>query len=291
MNCPVCFSGPVKILGERNGMRQYKCSYCFSEGEMEDTAKMTLLKAEAEGRAKAESEDNIQKKIDAVMSSRGNDGERVFEMNINAVLEIRANCGSGSGFLINHSGYGITNTHVVADEKGNISSGLKAKVAGEWVSMKVITTYGEPSSLDDIALIKLDRVPTMAKPVTIGDSSKVKTGQSIYIIGNSLGKGICLVGGHVSDANREGFIMTDANANPGNSGGPVFNQDGLCISVHDKGELSEVVTSITGVSERGGLVGSQVGIKAAGMKCSIPINHVKKLVAATERKLGLSILF
>ncbi|MBR0348325.1 MAG: trypsin-like peptidase domain-containing protein, partial [Clostridia bacterium] len=98
-------------------------------------------------------------------------------------------------------------------------------------------TKSEFCSNKDIAVIRLTKMPGRATPLRFGDSSKVRTGERIYIIGNSLGEGTCITSGIISDNDRNGQFMYDSATNGGNSGGPVFDEDGHVIATHVRGKL------------------------------------------------------
>ena len=188
----------------------------------------------------------------------------VFEHNINAVCEIDAfNSqgvgGSGTGFIINDEGILLTNVHVVTVD--NVAAtDITVTVAGESVKAKVLelgdNKGGDGGGLD-VAVVRLARVPRKSTHVTVGSSKDLKHGENIYYIGNSLGEGLCITRGIISDPRRDTGrgerIMTDAATNPGNSGGPLFNEAGEVIGIH--------------VSARA---------NAVGMKYAIPIDAAKK---------------
>ena len=192
-------------------------------------------------------------------------GADLFDRNVNGVMEISTRVGlsffSGSGYLINSQGYAITNSHVVVED-GKLCDSCSAHIAGEKVPVKVIAvgTKSEFCSNKDIAVIRLNRVPSKATPVRFGDSSKVRTGERIYIIGNSLGEGTCITSGIISDNNRDGQFMYDSATNGGNSGGPVFNEDGCVIATHVRGKLDGR------------------GSKVQGMNGGIPCEYAKRML-------------
>jgi serine protease Do len=139
----------------------------------------------------------------------------------------------GSGFIIDRDGIVLTNNHVVAgaDEvKVRLSDdrSLDAKVEGS-----------DPAT--DVAVIRILKPPRDLRPVTLGDSDKVRVGDYVLAIGNPLGLGQTVTMGIVSAKNRalggrlvnlEDFIQTDAAINQGNSGGPLFNFDGAVIGIN-----------------------------------------------------------
>ena len=186
-------------------------------------------------------------------------GADIFEKNINGVLEISMSNGRASGYLIHSNGYAITNSHAVALSNGRSCGQCTVKVAGETVNARVVAMGTEDNSRhctnDDLALIQLQRVPFKATPLRFGDYSKVRTGERIFVIGNSLGAGTCITSGIISDRDRQGQLMYDCATNPGNSGGPVFNSEGLVIGTH-----------VAGTSPN--------GVKVQGMNIAIPCSAV-----------------
>ncbi len=201
-----------------------------------------------------------------VVEKQADHGADVFDANIKGVLEITWSDGkckhSGSGFLIAKDGLAITNTHVVTDQNGQSCKKVAVKICGENVSADVVRLgdqkHGSGDGID-LALIKLARVPQKAKPLSFENYENVRNGEKIFVIGNSLGFGTCITGGIVSDkARRLGnhvVLMTDCAVNPGNSGGPMFNEKGLVIG-----------TIVSGITE------------AEGMNFAIPANEVLKFI-------------
>ena len=154
--------------------------------------------------------------------------ERFFGENI-PDQEFR-NRGLGSGFIVSPDGYVITNNHVIqkADE---------IEVVLEDGSKHAATVVGtDPKT--DIALLKIN--PGRAIPaVSLGNSSTLEIGDSVFAIGNPFGLGNTVTSGIVSAKGRslglgayDDFIQTDAAINPGNSGGPLFNFNGEVVGVN-----------------------------------------------------------
>lgn len=143
----------------------------------------------------------------------------------------------GTGFVITTNGLIVTNKHVVPD----VNAKYKVVLGKELVD--VVNIYRDP--VTDLAIIKVEK--NNLKPVTMGDSDKIKVGQSVIAIGTALGefrstvtKGVVsgLGRGIVANTPFEGserldnVIQTDAAINPGNSGGPLFNLKGEVIGVN-----------------------------------------------------------
>jgi serine protease Do len=136
----------------------------------------------------------------------------------------------GSGFIIDPSGYIVTNNHVVqdADEITVIlqdDTNLTATLVGR-------------DKKTDLALLKV----TSKKPlpaVNWGDSDKMRVGDWIVAIGNPYGLGGTVTAGIISARARDinsgpydEYLQTDAPINRGNSGGPMFNMDGDVVGVN-----------------------------------------------------------
>ena len=146
----------------------------------------------------------------------------------------------GSGFIIDESGYVVTNNHVIdkADEVTVIlhdDTSLKAEIVGR-------------DEKTDLALLKVEpTVPLTA--VKWGDSDSTRVGDWVMAIGKPFGLGGTVTAGIVSARARDiqsgpydDYLQTDASINRGNSGGPMFNLDGEVIGVNT------AIFSVTGGS-------------------------------------------
>jgi serine protease Do len=158
-----------------------------------------------------------------------------------AVVMVSTPGGLGSGFIITPDGYVVTNDHVVQGEtkititlfeKGKDGRIAKRKV--EKVKIVAINAYV------DLALLKMEDQKDLPI-VYLGDSDKIRMGQSVYAVGNPLGLERSVSEGIVSTLNRpfEGlvYIQTTTQINPGNSGGPLFNLKGEVIGVTNMGYM------------------------------------------------------
>lgn len=190
----------------------------------------------------------------------GDIGADIYEKNVNGVCEISTSSSKGSGYLIDAmGGYVITNSHVVALDDGKSCSTCNVKVADRTVRATVVRMGTEKKNEHcgnrDLALLKLAQVPLGATEIKFGNFDAVRTGERIYVIGNSMGYGTCITSGIISDSNRNGQLMYDCPTNPGNSGGPVFDSKGLVIGTH-----------VAGFSPN--------GAKVQGMNFAIPAQSV-----------------
>ena len=177
--------------------------------------------------------------------------------------------GTGSGFVIDDQGRVVTNDHVV-DRATTVTVRFGEKQ--DPIPAKVLGT--DPST--DVALLKIDpdKVKGGIKPVTLGDSSKLRVGEPTVAIGSPFGLDGSLTTGVVSALDRtvrspngfsiDGVVQTDAAINPGNSGGPLLDGQGRVIGVN-----AQIATN-----------GSDSN---SGVGFAIPVNTVKQVVPALER--------
>lgn len=122
---------------------------------------------------------------------------------------------------------------------------------------------------NDLAIIKVEKNDLV--PVELGDSDKLKVGQTVIAIGialgefrstvtkgviSGLGRGITAGVNYYEQERLEGVIQTDAAINPGNSGGPLIDLSGKVVGVN------------VAVSQNAQSIGF-----------ALPINTVKKLLA------------
>lgn len=137
----------------------------------------------------------------------------------------------GTGTIINDEGLILTAAHVV-DNADELTIDVPKR--GHFQA-KVLASYAPA----DIALIKLISHEGDFKAVQIADSDKTSIGEEVFIIGTPYGLSHTLTVGHLSgrrihpsnnDIKLE-FLQTDAAINQGNSGGPMFNQQGELVGV------------------------------------------------------------
>ena len=136
----------------------------------------------------------------------------------------------GSGFVVDPSGFVVTNNHVIADSDEitvifNDESEYPAKLIGT-------------DSKTDLALLKIERSEPFPY-VEWADSDEVRVGDWMIAIGNPFGLGSTVTAGIVSARGRDiragpydDFFQIDAPINRGNSGGPSFTLDGRVFGVN-----------------------------------------------------------
>jgi putative serine protease PepD len=144
----------------------------------------------------------------------------------------------GTGIVLNEKGLILTNDHVV---KGARSITIDA--SGSSNTTRGATLVGEEAN-KDLALIRVDPSGLGLKPLTLASSSSAQVGDTVYAIGTPYGLEETFTKGIVSALGREvsapdgakitGAIQTDAALNPGNSGGPLLNEQGEVIGVNSQ---------------------------------------------------------
>jgi len=177
-------------------------------------------------------------------------------------LPTREDATIGTGFVVSDKGIIITNKHVVSDSETRYTV-----VTKDGQKYEVRKIFRDPNL--DLAVVQIDA--TGLKTLELGDSSKLKVGQTVIAIGNALGKLTNTVTtGVVSGLGRsvtagdpfggsleslDNLIQTDAAINPGNSGGPLLNSAGQVVGVN---------------------VATTEGAQNIGF--AIPINSVKQII-------------
>jgi serine protease Do len=140
----------------------------------------------------------------------------------------------GSGVVISHDGYVVTNSHVVGEDVRRIAEVSIALADKRELRGKVVGT--DPAT--DIALLKIDA--DGLSPLPWGDSSKLQVGEWVLAIGSPFQLSQTVTAGIVSAIGRsnvgftdyEDFIQTDAAINPGNSGGALIDTRGELVGIN-----------------------------------------------------------
>ena len=143
---------------------------------------------------------------------------------------------TGSGFIISEDGYILTNYHLV-------DSALKSDLAvnvilhdGSRYTAKIVGS--EPDN--DVAVLKIDASGLNA--AVLGDSDALRVGDAVYAVGNPLGElDFSMTSGHVSAKDRVirtqtspngvSMFQVDTPINSGNSGGPIYNDQGQVVGI------------------------------------------------------------
>src|SRR5437588_3142479 len=145
---------------------------------------------------------------------------------------------AGTGIVLTSSGEVLTNNHVI---QGATSVDVVVPGTTHHYSAKVV---GYDVSAD-VAVIQLSSASNL-KTASLGDSSKVTTGEAVKALGNAggsgtltpvsgtvtgLGNSITVGDGQSSSERLTGLIETNVALEPGDSGGPLLNSDSQVIGM------------------------------------------------------------
>lgn len=137
----------------------------------------------------------------------------------------------GSAFFISKDGYLLTNHHVVEDaSKVTIMLNDRREIDATVVGSDERT---------DVALLKVNG--SNFPELRTGNVDRLRVGEPVLAIGSPFGFDYSASAGIVSAKMRNmmgetsvPFIQTDVALNPGNSGGPLFNQNGEVVGVNSR---------------------------------------------------------
>lgn len=169
---------------------------------------------------------------------------------------------AGTGMVLTADGQVLTNYHVVAG-----SSSVEVTIADTGETYTATVVGSDPTK--DVALLSLKNASGL-KTVTVDDDT-LATGDSVVAFGNANGGGeLVAAAGKVTGLNKSlqvssdspwgatedlsGMIQTNAGAVPGDSGGPMYD---------DEGEVTGMTTA---------------GSEQAGISYAVPINTALKIV-------------
>ena len=170
---------------------------------------------------------------------------------------------AGTGIIVSSNGYIMTNNHVL---EGANSVSIVNSDGKTYTDVEIVGS----DPLNDIAFLKINSEDEF-KPITIGNSATIRTGQQVVAIGNALGQysntvtsGIISgLGRPVTASTSSGatetltdLVQTDASINEGNSGGPLVNMAGQVIGIN-----------------------TAIAANANGIGFAIPINSTKGILA------------
>ncbi len=153
--------------------------------------------------------------------------------------------GTGAGWFWDDEGHIVTNYHVVRPRSGFINPDAIAIVVETFEGDRFEAEYIGGDPVSDIAIIKIDAPAGTSAPLPLGDSADLRPGMATIALGHPFGinQAFSMTQGIVSGLAREiqadistipvpAVIQTDADMNPGNSGGPLLNSSGEVIGVN-----------------------------------------------------------
>ncbi|MXZ03597.1 MAG: trypsin-like serine protease, partial [Chloroflexi bacterium] len=222
---------------------------------------------------------NHEEKIEALASMERADWEyrltEIWEDSISGVVLITLGNtlvpgnGTGAGWFWDDEGHIVTNYHVVRPTTSFVTpiTIIVETFDGDQFEAEIIG--GDPVS--DIAVLKIDAGANVSDALPIGDSADLKPGMTAIALGHPFGidQAFSMTHGIISGLSRSiladtstmpipAVIQTDADMNPGNSGGPLLNSAGEVIGVNTQ------IRSLTSTN--------------SGVGFATPINLVRRVV-------------
>ncbi|MEK6855143.1 MAG: trypsin-like peptidase domain-containing protein [Nanoarchaeota archaeon] len=172
--------------------------------------------------------ESLEQQIKVIKSSQ-QDFSSIVEDAVKGVVTVSTEKSIGSGFIVDSSGYIITNYHVIAGQEDTITVLTYARKL-------VPAEYLGKDEERDMALIK---IPGEYEYLKLADSDTLQVGKKVIAIGNPLGLSFTVTEGIISALNRRGpnglpeYIQTDVSLNPGNSGGPLIDTSGSAVGINN----------------------------------------------------------
>ena len=179
------------------------------------------------------------------------------------------NSGTGAGWFWDDKGHIVTNYHVVRPTTSFVGPTTIIVETFDGDQFEAEIVGGDPVS--DIAVLKIDAETTVSNPLPVGDSANLKPGMTAIALGHPFGvdQAFSMTHGIISGLSRSiqadtstipipAVIQTDADMNPGNSGGPLLNSAGEVIGVNTQ------IRSLTSTN--------------SGVGFATPINLVRRVV-------------
>jgi S1-C subfamily serine protease len=195
---------------------------------------------------------------------RGAKEQQIYATASPSVVLVVTKDGIGSGSVVSATGHILTNWHVVGDER-YVAILFKPARDGDVPDMKraIKGVVVKVDEVADLATIKIAALPAGVKPIVLGDATKVSVGADVHAIGHPIGETWSYTKGLVSQI-RYGYewrgeevlhaadvIQTQTPISPGNSGGPLLNDDGAIVGVNafkaTEGEALNFAVSVADV--------------------------------------------
>ncbi len=168
-----------------------------------------------------------------VLKSLSDATSELIKQTSQSVVAVKAQMSRGTGVVLSKDGYIVTCNHVLAG-CGSVKIGQGEKT----INAKIVGT----DPYNDIALLKAERGEFT--PIAMGDSEKLNVGQYVLALANPFNKNQpTATSGMVTSVNSsirgwrgstamENVIATDAQLNPGFSGGPLVDVEGRLIGIN-----------------------------------------------------------
>ena len=178
-------------------------------------------------RAVSQQKRNIDEQIEILKNTK-DDFSEIINYSIKKVVNVKTPHSAGAGFFIDSRGYIVANYHILNGETIIEVQTFDGKTYNAEIIGEDVET--------DLLLLK---IPGVFDKLELANSDEIAIGEKVIAIGNPLGLSFTVTEGIVSGLKREGmnglevYVQTDVTLNPGNSGGPLINQDGKVIGINN----------------------------------------------------------
>ena len=130
----------------------------------------------------------------------------------------------GSGFFINNQGYAVTAAHVI---ENSVELWIKLPKYGQKIFRgEIVSVYPD----FDIGIIKVHDIDNNSF-LELGNSDKISLRDKVYALGYPRNSKYPIITSGTISGMREDYIQTDTPVNPGNSGGPLMNENNMVIGI------------------------------------------------------------
>lgn len=175
-----------------------------------------------------EQEQDFKEEIDELRSNQ-DDFSSVVQDALRSVVTVSTGSSIGTGFIIDGEGYIVTNHHVIdgKEESVRVLTYDRDVLLAEYIGSDVTR---------DLAVLKVDG---NFEELKLAESDELQVGNKVIAIGNPLGLSFTVTEGIISGLNRVGpngleeYVQTDVSLNPGNSGGPLINNNGEVVGINN----------------------------------------------------------
>ena len=177
--------------------------------------------------------------------SRSISDAKLFKQVSPSVVLIVTDGGLGSGSIINKDGLILTNWHVISGAK-DIGVIFKPSREGTAPTKNDVrrATLIKVDEVTDLALLKVNEVPSSVVPIRLGGTSDIGVGIDVHAIGHPTGEAWTYTKGVISQfrekyewrssakQHKASVVQTQTPINPGNSGGPLLVDSGAMVGVN-----------------------------------------------------------
>jgi S1-C subfamily serine protease len=147
-----------------------------------------------------------------------------------SVVMLKSPNSVGSGIILSSDGLILTNSHVV---QGNSSGQWKIRLSDAQELSATVVNPGAGQRGDifrDLALVRINGAANL--PVAKLANAQPQEGESVWAIGAPYARPEVITQGVLKRLTPDGIILTSAEVHPGNSGGPLLNQQGEVVGIN-----------------------------------------------------------